>query len=708
MEQWKPKDVARLLSLVESERRYYQEMVALLPVPLAVVSPEASVIWANRAFRRAFGVRSDELRRRSLEQVVEIEGIDAWIANVPRVPTSTSQTLDAVSLGRPVVVSAIPIRNSDEDAELDIMLLVDFRESPAAGIPEVPAIVPEISEPVPPPEPRPAPLEEAEPGPVSEPQIEEMETEEASTEEEATEPESPQPPATSRTTSGAAAAVPLMDLPAIVWEADASTLKFQAVSGAAQELLGYAELEWIARPEFFLERIHPEDRAPTMDLYRTVLNTGGDASAEFRALSSSGSEVWCRETIRVAGPDQKSRTITGVITAIGPRKRLEQQILRAGRMSGLESFAGRLAHVLNNPLMIANGFGEELLAGLGPDHPLHGDAQEIVTAAGRMSEITMELSELTKRSAKPPTDIYLDELMSGMEGRIASAAGENVTLDMVPSEAPLWVEADPEQLSHVLEAVAYGTPETRAERTRLTVSWGTQEIREQIESAPLKAGDYVCITIRDDGRGIDPEQRATIFDPSPGKAETGLIHLTDAYRLVRGWEGDIGFDSQPFRGSTFSIYLPLVEGREAHPAPSGESIAVEEVPEPVPEPEPTRETILVVDDEAGIRGLMRKILTRERYLVIDAGSAEEAISTAAEHGGRIDLLLTDVMLPGLHGPDLAQKLLAEQPDLKVLYISGYTDDESVRTGTNPPGARFLPKPFTLGALLGKVRETLDQ
>ncbi len=128
-----------------------------------------------------------------------------------------------------------------------------------------------------------------------------------------------------------------MDLPAIVWEADAATLKFQSVSGAAQELLGYVELEWIARPEFFLERIHPEDRAPTMDLYRSALKTGGDASAEFRALSSSGSEVWCRETIRVAGPAQKPRTITGVVTAIGPRKRLEQQILRAGRLNALEN-----------------------------------------------------------------------------------------------------------------------------------------------------------------------------------------------------------------------------------------------------------------------------------------------------------------------------------------------------------------------------------
>ena len=596
LEQWKPKEVARLLALVESERRYYQDMVALLPTPLAVVSSDASLAWANRAFRQTFNVRSDELRRRSLQQIVDIEGIDAWIANIPRIPASTSQTLDAIALGRPVAVSAIPIRNGDEDVELEIMLLLDFKESAAA--PNVLEAVPEHPEPVV----QPAPAEEslsgsdADEGVEAEPELRREPGDEVQL-------ASPEPPAAifaTRTTG--AVAVPLMDLPAIVWEADASSLKFQAVSGAAQELLGYAELEWIARPEFFLERIHPEDRAPTMDLYRSVLKTGGDASAEFRALSSSGSEVWCRETIRVAGPAQKQRTITGVVTAIGPRKRFEQQILRAGRVEALKHFAGRLAHVLNNPLMIANGFAEELVTGLGPEHPLHADAQEIATAARRMSEITLELNEFTKHSAKAPKPIYLDEMMSGMESRIARAAGENVTLDMVPSDSPLWVNADPDQLSQVLEAVAFGTVETRAERTRLTVSWNTQEIREQIEMAPLNAASYVCITIRDDGRGIDPAQRASIFDPGIGKGGDDRIALDEAYRLVGEWEGDLAFDSQPFRGSTFFIYLPLVDRTEIQEASADQSDEIQEVLEP--EPEPTRETILVVDDEAGIRGLM--------------------------------------------------------------------------------------------------------
>ncbi len=295
--------------------------------------------------------------------------------------------------------------------------------------------------------------------------------------------------------------------------------------------------------------------------------------------------------------------------------------------------------------MIANGFAEELVTELGPEHPLHGDAQEIVTAAQRMSEIALELNELTKRSANPPTRIYLDEMMGGMESQIAQAAGENVTLDMVPSESPLWVNADPEQLSQVLDAVAHGTPETRAERTRLTVSWNTQEIQEQIELAPLKAGSYVCITIRDDGRGIDPGP-AGVQSLIPASGRPGRPAQSFSRRPT-GWCGSGRGISRSIRnpsaGPHSSFTCPVWNirrprsGRRRNPPRSKRCLSRSL--------ETTRETILVVDDEAGIRGLMRKILTRERYVVIDAGSAEEAITVAAEHGERIDLLLTDVMLP---------------------------------------------------------------
>ena len=175
--------------------------------------------------------------------------------------------------------------------------------------------------------------------------------------------------------------------------------------------------------------------------------------------------------------------------------------------------------------------------------------------------------------------------------------------------------------------------------------------------------------------------------------------LARAYALVREWGGELGFESEAPRGSVFTMYLPLAE-------PEAERKT--ELSAAARPAEAQRETILVVDDEAGIRSLIAKILRREHYSVLEAGTATEAAAIAATHGGAIQLLVTDVMLPDRNGRQLAERLVQALPKLKVMYISGFTDDESVRAGAFPPGARFLQKPFTLGALIGIVRETLDQ
>jgi CheY-like chemotaxis protein len=224
--------------------------------------------------------------------------------------------------------------------------------------------------------------------------------------------------------------------------------------------------------------------------------------------------------------------------------------------------------------------------------------------------------------------------------------------------------------------------------------------------------------IHDDGRGLEPEKRITVFEGIIGGKPSGQNvgqALSRAYAIVREWGGDIAFFSEPFRGSTFALYLPYYE---PEPPVTEVSVEAEEiVPEPplaepvvTPEPEPPApvllETILVVEDEPGIRALVRKILRRERYNVLEAGTAEEALAVAEAHKGTIHLLLTDVMLPGMGGRELAERMRATSAGLDVLYVSGYTDDEAVRTGAFPPGSKFLQKPFTLGALVGKVREAL--
>src|ERR1700736_2548219 len=194
------------------------------------------------------------------------------------------------------------------------------------------------------------------------------------------------------------------DLPAIIWQADATTLQFRSIEGGAEEMLGYPASRWLADRAFFEERIHPEDRGATMALYRKVLRAGGEAGAEYRLTSESGQAVWCRETIRVIGT-----SVIGVITNITSRKILERQLLAAGRFEALYSFAGRLVHDLNNPLMIVTGYAERWLQALKPGDALREEAGEILGAARRIGALTAQLTEFARRQGKPASRVNIGE-----------------------------------------------------------------------------------------------------------------------------------------------------------------------------------------------------------------------------------------------------------------------------------------------------------
>jgi two-component system, cell cycle sensor histidine kinase and response regulator CckA len=484
------------------------------------------------------------------------------------------------------------------------------------------------------------------------------------------------------------------ELPAILWQADAATLQFRSIEGSVEEMLGYPRSQWLGRRELFEERIHPDDRAAVMALYRGVLASGGEVSAEYRAMSASGEAVWCRETIRVSGS-----AVTGVITNISGRKQLEQQLLSAGRFEALYGFAGRLAHEINNPLMIVTGYAEELIQALNPGDPLRGEAGEILGAARRIGAVAAQLSEFVRRQGKPASQVNLGDAILNLRSKITTAAGARVAVELAVNRTPVLAMADPDQLGEVLSGVIAGTRESSAERTRITIEWDVATVAERLSPTALAAGKYATITVRDDGRGVDAEHAAGVFDPvlsksmDPAAGQTGLA-LARAYSVVHEWGGDIAFASEAGRGSTFTVYLPYIESEgSTTPAAVARPATRERT-------KGERETILVVDDESGIRELIRKILSREGYRVLEAGSAEDA--QAAARGQQIDLLITDVMLPGINGPELARRMQQAAPRLKALFISGHTGSAVI-----PPGAAFLAKPFTLAALLEKVRQTLN-
>ena len=496
-----------------------------------------------------------------------------------------------------------------------------------------------------------------------------------------------------------------MGIPAIIWRADPATLQFWSVEGAAEEILGYPRSHWLTQREFFEERIYPEDRAPTLALYRAALAAGGDASAEYRAVSQSGETVWCRETIRL-----DRRWLTGVVTNITRRKELERLLLSVGRYEAQYALAGRLAHDLNNPLMIVTGYAEEALRGLKAGDPMWVEVSEILSAAQRIADVTAQLVDYSRPQARPSGRTNLSEAIANLRLKITEAVGDSVTVELRTNQTPVWAMVDAEQLGEVITALVAGARESARERTRITISWGTETIAEHLLPTPLAAGRYARIAIHDDGKGVEASQSTSVFDlalspaANPEAAATDLT-LARAYSLVREWGGDIGFTSQPapvgksWRGSVFSIFLPSAE-LEAHPF-RAEAAGTTPLLAGL-----MRETIILVDDEPVIRALISKILSRERYRVIDVANAEEAMTAAAAQQYRIDLLVTDVMLPGPSGFELARKMKQASPGLKVLFISGYSGQQILRPDAYPLGARLLAKPFTLDSLLSKVRETL--
>jgi PAS domain S-box-containing protein len=390
---------------------------------------------------------------------------------------------------------------------------------------------------------------------------------------------------------------------------------------------------------------------------------------------------------------------------ITERRALEQQLRQAQKMEAVGRLAGGIAHDFNNLLMVISGYSEFLLERVGSDPEVRAHAQEIANAAGRATSLTRQLLAFSRKQMLAPKIVDLNSVVTENVKMLTRLIGEDIDLVMVPGTDIGAVKADPGQIEQVIMNLAVNARDAMPHGGKLTIETANVMLDANYARfhAPVKPGDYVMLAISDTGVGMDADTQAHIFEPfytTKGLKGTGL-GLSTVYGIVKQSEGYIWLYSEAGKGTSFKIYLPRFSA-------TGEALATQPaLAAEADQPSPGHETILLVEDEENLRRLARQYLENQGYNVIDAPDGSTAIQISQAHKGPIHLLLTDVIMPGMNGRELANKVSPTRPEMRVLYMSGYTENHIGHNGTLDEGITLLQKPFTLPALKAKVREMLD-
>ena len=388
------------------------------------------------------------------------------------------------------------------------------------------------------------------------------------------------------------------------------------------------------------------------------------------------------------------RDITG-------EKRLESQLQQAQKMDAIGKLAGGVAHDFNNLLMVISANAELTLDTLTEEDPQRNKVEEIIAASRRAADLTRQLLAFGRQQMQSLRLLDLNAVVSDMSRMLPRLIGEDIHFVFVPGRELGTVKADPVQIEQVLMNLTTNARDAMPQGGKLTIETAAVHLDEAYlqRHSMVPPGDYVVMVVSDSGQGITREHLPHIFEPFYTTKEAGKgtgLGLATVYGIVKQSGGFIWVYSEPGLGTTFKIYLPRVQrANEAQP-----QRRAEDSPHGC-------ETVLLVEDEAAVRQSTREFLTRSGYTVVEAENGEDALRMSREYCGPIDLMITDVVMPKLSGPLLAERLSAERPRMKVLFISGYAENTVLRHGTIDVTAHFLAKPFCLKALARKIREVLE-
>ncbi|HVY95127.1 MAG TPA: response regulator, partial [Bryobacteraceae bacterium] len=478
------------------------------------------------------------------------------------------------------------------------------------------------------------------------------------------------------------------------------------ISTRYDTMLGYAPLELPRGYQVWLSLTHPEDSARLDQGMKSFASSGEDLfTSEFRMRRKSGEYIWvnCRGKVVERTSDGTPFRMVGTLTDITARKMLEEEFRQAQKLESVGRLAGGVAHDFNNLLTVINGYSGLMLGRLSQNAPLRTHLIEIRKAGERAAELTKQLLTFSRKNVSEPRLLSLNEAAAECQTMLGRLTRDNIAFTTAYDAAQDEVVIDPSQVQQILMNLVVNASDAMPSGGKLAVRTANEEVSaaDLPKDSDGRPGDYAVLEVEDTGIGMDSNTLQHIFEPFFTTKEVGKgtgLGLSTVYGIVRGCRGFVRVRSTPGLGTTFRIYLPVAaEGILRHSA----SRRAE------PQTAGTSGTVLVVEDEDTVRGFAAETLRAHGYSVLSARGGSDALAQARGHAGPIDVVLTDMVMPGMNGKAIASELRRTRPDIRVVFMSGYAEDNN---GTAPNGidARFLHKPFSPEELISRIGETLEK